>query len=86
MLEFATDPLQGGPPPPINNLVNSASTNTHQKKESIVKRILIFILSVNWVLGALAIVFAFQRMKRDLKLLVITFLFGIFGYVTYITG
>jgi hypothetical protein len=54
------------------------------EQTSIVKQILLFVLSVNWFLGALAIAIALRRMQSDYKLLVMTFIFGIFGYATYV--
>jgi hypothetical protein len=54
------------------------------KNKSTVKDLLMLVLAINWVLGALVIAFAFRRMQSDYKLLVITFLFGLFGYVTYV--
>jgi hypothetical protein len=66
------------------------STNTKQQQKpkdphkSVVKDILMFVLAVNWILGGITIALTFKRMQSDFKLLVMTFLFGLFGYVSYV--
>lgn len=50
----------------------------------IIKDILGFLLVVNFILGGLVIVFNYSKMTSDAKMLFVTFVFGAYGYVTYV--
>lgn len=50
----------------------------------IIRDILLFILVINFILGGIVIVFNYSTMMKDVKLLFITFFFGLYGYLNYV--
>lgn len=52
----------------------------------IIRDILLFILVINFVLGGVMIMFNYSSMTRDFKMLFITFVFGLYGYVNYVNA
>ncbi len=57
----------------------------------IIRDLFILVLSINWILGGLIIAYYLPLMitdssTRDFKLLLISLLFGLFGYIVYINA
>lgn len=50
----------------------------------IVRDLLLYFLYANWILGAIMIVFNLNAMREDFKLLFLTFIFGLYGYINYV--
>lgn len=54
-----------------------------KKKPLIVRTILFYVISINWILGGIVMIFNIAAMN-DIRLFFITFLFGLYGHLMYI--
>ena len=52
----------------------------------IIRDILLAILVINFILGGVVIVFNYSAMIRDFKMLFVTFVFGLYGYINYVNA
>lgn len=58
-------------------------TTKCKKKPLIVRTILFYVISINWILGGIAMILNISAMS-DIRLFFITFLFGLYGHLMYI--
>ncbi len=58
-------------------------TTKCKKKPLIVRTILFYVITINWILGGIAMILNMSAMS-DIRLLFITFFFGLYGHLMYI--
>jgi hypothetical protein len=54
-----------------------------KKKPLIVRTILFYVITINWILGGIAMILNMSAMS-DIRLFFITFFFGLYGHLMYI--